>query len=121
MVRPPFAVGAGGFAGSGVSSSLENSLAAGTAPIGSDATTVVPLPGAECTMNVPFASSTRSRIEARPTRPLCRYSRALPASKPSPSSMISTRSWPPVVSTATVTEIGCACLAEFDSASWTTR
>ncbi len=51
-------------------------------------------------MNVPLASSTRSRIEARPTRPLCRYSRALPASKPSPSSMISTRSWPPVVSTA---------------------
>ena len=72
-------------------------------------------------MNVPLASSTRSRIEARPTRPLCRYSRALPASKPSPSSMISTRSWPPVVSTATVTETGCACLAEFDSASWTTR
>jgi hypothetical protein len=102
-------------------SSLENSRAAGTAPIGNEATTVVPLPGAECTMNVPFASSTRSRIEARPTRPLCRYSRAFPASKPSPSSMISTRSCPPVVSTATVTETGCACLAEFDRASWTTR
>ena len=72
-------------------------------------------------MNVPFASSTRSRIEARPTRPLCRYSRARPASNPRPSSITSTRSCPPVVSTATVTEIGSACLAVFDSASWTTR
>jgi hypothetical protein len=67
---------------SGVSSLAENSRAAGTAPSGSEATTVVPRPGVECTMNIPFASSTRSRIEARPTRPLCRYSRALPESNP---------------------------------------
>ena len=43
-------------------------------------------------MKVPFASSTRSRIEARPTRPLCKYSRALPESNPWPSSITSTRS-----------------------------
>jgi hypothetical protein len=85
------------------------------------ASTVVPLPGVECTMNVPFASSTRSRIEARPTRPIWRYSRALAESNPTPSSAISKRSWPPTPSTETVTARAFACFVEFERASCTTR
>ena len=40
--------------------------------IGSVAVIVVPRPGVERTTNVPLASSTRSRIDARPTRPVRR-------------------------------------------------
>ena len=43
-------------------------------------------------MNVPLASSTRSRIEASPTRPARRKSRARAGSNPLPSSSTSTRS-----------------------------
>ena len=59
---------------------------------GSVATIEVPRPGFERITNVPFASSTRSRIDARPTRPCRRNSRVIALSKPRPSSSISTRS-----------------------------
>ena len=56
------------------------------------AMTAVPRPGVERTANDPLASSTRSRIDASPTRPLRRKSRACPVSKPVPSSSTSIRS-----------------------------
>src|SRR5205823_6766234 len=42
---------------------------------GIDAITAVPRPGVDRTANVPLASSTRSRIDASPTRPARRWSR----------------------------------------------
>src|SRR5262249_20033767 len=56
---------------------------------GSVATIEVPCPGPERTMSDPFASSVRSRIDARPTRPARRKSRAWFASNPRPSSVTS--------------------------------
>src|SRR5207247_2823845 len=98
-----------------------NSRGPGTDSRGSVATTVVPRPGVECTMNVPLASSTRSRMEARPTRPIRRNSRALAASNPTPSSVTSMRSWPATASTATPMRTASACLPAFERASCTTR
>ena len=51
---------------------------------GSDAVTVVPRPGRLRTVNVPPPSSVRSRIEASPTFPLRRKSRARDGSNPEP-------------------------------------
>ena len=49
---------------------------------GINAVMTVPRPGLERRLNVPLASSTRSRIEASPTRPARRYSRARAVSNP---------------------------------------
>ncbi len=72
---------------------------------------VVPRPGEDRTVRVPLASSTRSRIEASPTRPCRRNSRAFALSNPSPSSSTSTRKSSPSVSTWTCDRRGgLACL-----------
>ena len=60
--------------------------------------------------NVPFASSTRSRIEASPTRPCRRNSRVIALSNPRPSSSTSTRSDVAVVSTETDDAAGARVL-----------
>ena len=96
-----------------VASLTLSSRLAGAMSTGRVATIVVPRPGVDRTTNVPLASSTRSRMDASPTRPICRNSRALALSKPTPSSTISTRSCTWSASTATVTCAACECLAAF--------
>ena len=78
---------------------------------------VVPSPRLLFTVRVPPASSARSRIEARPTRPLFRNSRLSSGSNPTPLSRISTRRVPDDVSSRTVTSVASACFFTFDRAS----
>ena len=72
-------------------------------------------------MNVPDASSVRSRMEANPTRPIRRNSLARSGSNPRPLSTTSTRSCPASASTETFTSLAAACFAAFVRASCTTR
>jgi len=88
---------------------------------GSSAVTAVPRSRTLRMVNVPPASSARSRIEASPTFPSSRNTRASAGSKPRPSSTTSTRREPGELSMWTCTLEARACLATFDRASCTTR
>jgi hypothetical protein len=83
--------------------------------------TTVPLPGVLRIDSDPPASSVRSRIDASPTLPVRRNSRAAVGSNPHPLSETETSSVPVVTSTRTVTRVAPECLLTFERASWTTR
>src|SRR6266487_2819087 len=87
-------------------------------PAGSRIRTLVPWPGSESSWNVPPSSATRSRISCRP-RPWRRSARA--TSKPPPSSLTVTATWPSWWRTRIRMRVGWACLTALASASWTTR
>ena len=78
------------------------------------------LPGVECTTKVPLASSTRSRIDARPTRPIRRNSRRAGVEA---DAVVGDLDVQLELSASTCTDMcaACACLPAFDSASCTTR
>jgi hypothetical protein len=83
--------------------------------------TTVPLPGVLRMDSEPPASSVRSRMDASPTFPARRNSRAAVGSNPHPLSEMATSSVPDVSSIRTVTWVAPECLLTFDSASCTTR
>src|SRR6266540_1331772 len=87
-------------------------------PAGSRTRTLVPWPGVESSWRVPPSSATRSRISPRP-RPCRSVARA--GSKPAPSSVTVTATWPSWWCSRSRIRVGWACLMALASASWTTR
>src|SRR6266566_26028 len=83
-------------------------------PAGSSIRTLVPWPGSESSWNVPPSSATRSRISCRP-RPWRRSARA--TSKPPPSSLTVTATWPSWWRTRIRMRVGWACLTALASAT----